>query len=58
MLLLLLIGAGVTTPTTDGVRAYATTTFRSATNGATSASSVSLAATTVAPQTNAQTTEE
>lgn len=58
MLLLLLLGAGVTTPTTDGVRAYGHTTFRAVTGGATGVTSVTLADTGATPRTNAETTEE
>lgn len=58
MLLLLLLGAGMTTPTTDGVRAYGHTTFRSVTGGVTSATAVTLAGSGNTPLTNAETTEE
>ena len=58
MLLLLLIGAGIATPTVDGVRAYATTTFSAATGAATGITSITLAQTGTSPRTNAETTEE
>lgn len=58
MLLLLLLGAGVATPVVDGVRAYAQTTYRSATNAASAATTVTLASGGVTPLTNAETTED
>lgn len=58
MLLLLLIGAGITTPTTDGVRAYANTTYRAVSNAATAATSITNADGSMYAVTNADTTEE
>lgn len=58
MLLLLLIGAGVTTPTTDGVRAYGHTTYATVTNAAQATTTITNAARTVRAVTNAETTEE
>lgn len=58
MLLLLLLGAGVTTPTVDGVRAYGHTTYATVTQSATATMTITNAARTVRAVTNAETTEE
>ena len=58
MLLLLLLGAGPTTPSVDGVRAYGHTTFRVVTGTATSTTTITLADGNLRAVTNADTTEE
>lgn len=58
MLLLLLLGAGTPTPSVDGVRAHGSTTYRSATDSATVATSISLVDGSTRAVTNADTTED
>lgn len=58
MLILLLAGAGVQSPSTDGVRAYATPMFSNAEDGAISLSLVNETTDSVTTTTDAYPTEE
>lgn len=57
-MLLLWLVAGVQLPSSDGVIAYATTTFGVVTGSAAALTTVTLAQSDTTPRTGAQTTEE